>query len=188
MIRISEYLKKVIYKYAKEKTTIIEERTHTWSHNSGIHFYGSYQQSLIWHTVYGLAPMQGLPDTHGYSMLPNIRCFFLAGKCLESIGWIEDISMHSGGVVRIKHFALAVKFTRSGIGVIFFNAMITFFREINAVSIEFHESHTSKKDHYRRFFEKNEIKEVSDGVWKIELYKNNDIPSHVIDFQSALKM
>lgn len=47
MIRISEYLKKVIYKYAKEKTTIIEERTRTWSHNSGIHFYGSYQQPLI---------------------------------------------------------------------------------------------------------------------------------------------
>ncbi|MDR7088596.1 hypothetical protein [Cellvibrio fibrivorans] len=187
MFRILEYFDNVLSWLGQEKIPSIDELIVAWSRNPDGHFFGYYQQQLVWHTVYGLAPMEGLSDSHGYSMLPNIRCSYSDGKYGMNIGWIEDISMHSGGMVRIRHFALAVKFTRYGIGKIFLNAMMNFFKSINAVSIEFHETHASKIDHYRRFFEKNEVKEVRCGVWMIDLYENNDTPSHVLEFQSKLK-
>lgn len=95
--------------------------------------------------------------------------------------------MYSAGVVRIKHFALNAKLTRSGVGEIFFNAILLFFKSKNAVIIEFHENHSSKIDHYRRFFEKLGVKEIREGVWQVELYKNNDVPKQVLLFHDELK-
>lgn len=95
--------------------------------------------------------------------------------------------MHSGGVVRIKHFALNTSLTRAKIGEEFFYAILQFFKSMNAVTIEFHENHSSKIDHYRRFFEKVGVKEISDRVWQVELYNNNEIPDHVLAFHEELK-
>lgn len=172
-------------KYGKNPT--VEQFIEEWSKSPETHFHGYFDKKLEWSTCYGLAPLEGLPDTHGYSTLPDIRCQYNEYKYSLQIGNIEGISMYSGGVVRIKHFALNTSLTRAKIGEKFFHAMLQFFKSKNAVVVELHENHSSKTDHYRNFFEKVGVKEIADRVWRVELYNNNEIPDHVLAFHEELK-
>lgn len=149
-----DLIKKIKFKKKYGKKPTDRQFINEWSKSPEKHFCGYFDQKLEWSTLYGLAPFESLPDTHGYSRFPDIRCEYKEYKYSLKIGYIEGISMYSAGVVRIKHFALNAKLTRSGVGEIFFNAILLFFKSKNAVIIEFHENHSSKIDHYRRFFEK----------------------------------
>lgn len=62
--------------------------------------------------------------------------------------------MYAGGTVKVNHFALNKALTGLGVGTTFFGALVRFFKSNNAVSIEFHENHTSRIDDYRKFFKK----------------------------------
>lgn len=186
MLKIAEHFRCKLFKSSLKRIPSATELIMAWSKRADPHFLGYFQQPLAWNTVYGLAPMEGLPDSHGYSMLPNIRCTYSDGKYGITIGWIEGIAMHSGGTVTIRHFALSTKLTRLGIGIIFFEKMIQFFRRMNAVSLVFKETHTSRIDHYRVFFKKLGITEIERGVWKIDLYNSGDIPDNVRAFQATL--
>ncbi|MDU0353833.1 hypothetical protein RS130_07745 [Paraglaciecola aquimarina] len=95
--------------------------------------------------------------------------------------------MHSGGVVQINHFALKTNLTRCKIGITFFKAILCFLKSKSAISVEFHENHSSKIERYRRFFKKLEIKESAAGVWRVELYDNDHIPNNVLSFHEELK-
>lgn len=161
----------------------IEQLIDEWLKDPLASFHGYFDNPLDWSTCYGVAPMEGLPDTHGYSCMPDIRCEY---KELL-IGNVEGISMYSGGTVRIKHFALNPDLTRKYIGEKFFSSILEFIKSKNAVSVEFHENHSSKIEHYRRFFEKQGIAEIKDGIWKVNLYMESDIPKHVLDFHEGLK-
>nr|WP_163502612.1 hypothetical protein [Halomonas socia] len=148
-------------KYGNNPT--VEQFIEEWSRSPETYFYGYFDQELKWSTCYGLAQLEGLPDTHGYSMMPDIRCQYNEYKYSLEIGYIEGISMHSGGVVRIRHFALNTSLTRAEIGERFFYAILQFFKSKNAVTIEFHESHGSKIDHYRRFLRKSALRKLQIG-------------------------
>lgn len=171
-------------KYGKNPTA--EQFIEEWSKAPQEYFFGYFEEQLDWTTYYGLAALESLPDTHGYSAMPNIQCQFRDFKYTLDIGYIEDISMHSGGTVRIKHFALNSELTRRGIGKKFFNSILEFFKSNNAVIIEFHENHSSKIEHYRLFFEKNGIREINKGVWRVNLYSKTEIPNHVLFFHEKL--
>lgn len=172
-------------KYGKNPT--VEQFINEWTKAPQEYFFGYFEKPLDWSTCYGLAPMEGLPDTYGYSTMPDIRCQFKEYKYSLKIGNIEGISMYSGGTVRIKHFALSPELTKNGIGEIFFNSILEFFKSKNAVIVEFHENHSSNIEHYRRFFEKIGIKEVKNRVWRVEFYKTNDTPVHVLSYHEKLK-
>lgn len=185
MLKIAEHFRCKLFKPSLKKIPSVTELITAWSNKADPHFVGYFNQPLAWNTVYGLAPMEGLSDSHGYSMLPDIRCTYSDGEHRITIGWIEGISMHSGGTVTIRHFALSTRLTRLEIGKIFFEKMIQFFRSMNAVSLVFEETHTSKINHYRVFFKKLGVTEIERGVWKIDLYKSCDIPDHVRAFQAT---
>ena len=70
--------------------------------------------------------MEGLPDSHGYSTMSDLNCTYSEGKYSIRIGWIEGISMYSGGTVRIRHFALNVGLTRNGVAATFFQGILCF--------------------------------------------------------------
>ncbi|CAH7202569.1 hypothetical protein VCHA37P200_40287 [Vibrio chagasii] len=90
--------------------------------------------------------------------------------------------MQQGGVVQIKHFALNPDLTKAGVGKVFFNAIVDFFKSKNAISIEFRENHSSKIEHYRIFFEKMGLEETESRVWIVNLYDCDDIPESVLSF------
>ncbi len=176
---------KINRKYGNNPT--VEQFINEWAKEPQEYFFGYFDEPLEWSTRYGLAPMEGLPDTHGYSTIPDISCQFKEYEHLLNIGNIEGISMYSGGTVRIKHFALNSELTKNGIGEVFFASILDFFKSKNAVIIEFHENHSSKIEHYRRFFEKLGIKEINSRVWRVELYKPNEIPNQVLSFHEKLQ-
>jgi GNAT superfamily N-acetyltransferase len=145
------------------------------------------KQSLEWITGYGvIAQMYGLPGSHGYSKMPDLKCSFTKRKYTINIGWVEGISMYGGGTVRIKHFALEASLTRRGLGKTYLEALIRFFKKHNAIVIEFHENHSSKNEHYRQFFGEIGVKEIRNGIWQVDLYENTEIPSSVEVFQQEL--
>lgn len=184
---IINLIEKIKYhrKYGKSHT--VEQFINEWKKDPLAYFWGYFDKELEWSTTYGLAPMEGLPDTHGYSMFPDIRCQYKEYKYSQKIGSIEGVSMYSYGIVRIRHFALNSELTRNKIGEIFFNSILEFFKSKNAITIEFHENHSSKIEHYRRFFEKLGVTETKDRVWRVELYKENDIPEHVLAYHESLQ-
>lgn len=147
---------------------------------------GQFDKPVEWHTCYGLAPMEGLPDTHGYSTLPDLKVTAKVRKTSVDLGWIEGISMHSGGTARVRHFALQTGITGNGYGEILLSSIIEFLKANNATKIEFRENHTTKLEHYRKLFAKNNIEEVNQGVWAIGLYPKGDIPNDVQAFQASL--
>jgi GNAT superfamily N-acetyltransferase len=172
-------------KYGRRPT--IEQFIQEWSTEPEKHFFGYFDQELEWSTTYSTDFEHGLPSSHCYSFFPDIRCQFKAFGYRLLIGNIEIISMHSVGVVCIKHFALDPDLTRHHLGKTFFNAILRFFKSKNAVVIEFHENHSSKIEYYRRFFEKLGIEEVKDRVWRVNLYDDQKIPEHVLAFHNSLK-
>ncbi|GGP69531.1 MULTISPECIES: hypothetical protein [Shewanella] len=159
-----------------------------WLKEPEAYFFGYYGAKLEWTTGYGIAPLEGLPDTHGYSSFPDIRCQYKEYKYSLKIGNVEGISMHSGGTVRIRHFALNADLTKNKLGEKFLNSIIEFFKSKNAVIIEFHESHSSKIAHYRKFFKRLGIPEVKGRIWQVELYSGNNIPKNVLSFHEKLKI
>ncbi|WP_321323644.1 hypothetical protein [Thiomicrorhabdus sp.] len=165
----------------------VEQFINEWLKAPQEFFFGYFEQPLEWSTCYGLAPMEGLPDTHGYSKIPDIRCEYREYKYSLKIGYIEGISMYSGGTVRIKHFALNSELTQNNIGKKFLNSILEFFKSKNAVVVEFHENHSSKIEHYRKFFEKLGIEEIKDRVWRVELYKESEIPKEVLSYHEKLQ-
>jgi hypothetical protein len=148
------------------------------------YFLGYHGNSLEWLTC---EPMDGILESLYYcGYMPNIRCTYTENGSNFQIGRIEEISLFSGGIVVIRHFALDEDLTQSNIGIMFFKSILRFFKKHNALSVEFHEDHSSKINHYRRFFEKLGVEEIKNRVWKIDLYEKNDIPKSVIDFQNSL--
>ncbi|KAE9635984.1 hypothetical protein [Aeromonas veronii] len=150
-------------------------------------FKGAFDTELEWEVIRCGADFFGLPASHRLCLMNNIVC-----KADDiTIGWVEGISMHSGGTVRIQHFAISTDLTRNNqlqVGLKFLAGLLRFFKSKNATAIEFHETHTRKINHYRHFFEKNNIKEIDIGIWKIDLYKGLMPPLNVIEFQSSLKV
>lgn len=158
-----------------------------WKENPESYFKGLFNEPLEWNTCYGLAPFEGLPDSHGYSQMPDMKCVIPNHPRPLIIGWVEKISMYSGGTVRIKHFALENEFTNIGLGVKFLGSIIRFFKSHNAIKIEFHETHKTKIEHYKIFFEKYGVKEKSKGVWIVEPYKYTRVPDSVTTFHKNIE-
>lgn len=183
---LKRFIEKIKFKREFGGDPTVEQFIHKWSMSPESHFSGYFDEDLEWSTCYGVAPLFGIPDSHGLCSLPNIVCQYSVYKYSLQIGWVTGIEMHSGGIVRINHFALNTELTRKGIGEIFFNSIIRFLKSKNAVVIEFHENHSSKMQHYRRFFEKMGVTEVNEGVWQVDLYENTSIPSAVLLFHNAL--
>ena len=163
-------------KYGKQPT--VEAFLSEWKKSPVSHFYGYFGQELEWSGY----SWSGSNNARMHYTFPDIRCEFTACEYSLEIGNIEGISMQQGGVVQIKHFALNSKLTKAGIGKVFFNAIIDFFKSKNATSIEFHENHPSKIEHYRIFFEKMGLEEVKDRVWVVNLYEIDNIPESVLSF------
>ena len=155
-----------------------------WKKSPSNSFHGYFAQKLKWKTIYGDLCMDY--DDHGYSSMPDIRCQFPHRDFGLTIGWIEGISMVNGGVVLVRHFALATHLTHSGLGSHLLDGMIEQFKQMNAIAIEFHESHSNKLGSYRRFFDKNNIPEIKNGVWRMDLYPTG-IPDKVREYQHSLK-
>jgi hypothetical protein len=176
---------KFIKKFGRNPSA--EQFIQEWSRTPEKYFFGYHDKKLKWSTFYSSDFFSEHPMSHGLSFFPDIRCQYKACEYSLLIGNIERISMHSGGIVCIKHFALDPALTKRKIGGVFFNAILTFFKDKNAVVLEFHEDHSSKIEHYRRFFEKIGIEEVKSGVWRLELYNNEEVPEHVLDFHELLK-
>ena len=168
------------------RTPTVNQFIEEWAKTPEDYFFGVYDEPLRWNTFYDSIMVGNLPDSHGLSVFPDILCEFKAFEYSLLIGYIQKISMHSGGVVCIKHFALNSQLTSSGIGLIFFNAIKRFFKSQNAIAIEFRENHSTKIEHYRTFFEKLGVAEIEDKVWRIALYQKDNIPKHVLKFQEAL--
>lgn len=164
----------------------VEDLLNGWKNAPESFFIGQHNQPLEWHTCYGLAQLECLPESHGYSLMPNIKCEVARKSDQLVIGWIEGISMYAGGTVKIKHFALNTELTNRGIGVIFFGSIVRFFKRNKAITIEFHENHGSKIAHYRSFFSKLGIPEIRNKVWQMDLYKYTKIPLAVTNYQGTL--
>lgn len=162
------------------------ELIQAWTNEPLSCFRGHFDQPITWNTCYGLAPFKGLPDTHGYSNMPDLRVASSINNVELEIGSVERIRMHSGGIVTIKHFALDPELTRKGHGRTLLKSIIELLKSHHATSIEFHESHSKKIEHYRAFFAKQGIAECIKGVWVIDLYPEREIPQSVVDFQSSL--
>lgn len=172
--------------FFKSKPATTDELIQAWLSAPTKCIKGQFDKDIEWRTTYGLAPMEGLPDTHGYSQLPDLKITTKVGKTEADIGWIEGISMYSGGTARVKHFALDTTFTGKGYGEVLLKSIIDLLRLNNATSIEFHENHKTKITHYRKFFAKHGIIEHPTGVWKFDLYSQSEVPQQVVDFQTSL--
>lgn len=182
---MKKYLSKIIPQLFEKKPTV-EAFLASWKKYPDSHFFSQTDTALEWVTGYGLGIMEGLPDTHGFSKMPNIICNYSENNYSLDIGWIERISMLSGGTVRIKHFALNKGLTGRGYGIAFIESLICFFKKHNATSIEFHENHSTKIQHYRQLFKKMGVSEIRSGVWRIDLYPDEEIPHSVKAFQDSL--
>ncbi len=185
---IENLLRKVKFYLKYGRCPTVKQFIEEWKKDPLRHFLGYYNHKLVWDTVYDWAPMVGLPNSHGLSMLPNIVCRYSEYKYSLIIGYIEEISMYSGGIVSIKHFALHPRLTRNNIGEFFLKSIIEFFKSKNAVVIEFQENHSTKIEHYRIFFKKLGVPEVRYRVWRVELYENKKIPMQVLAYQEKLKL
>jgi len=152
--------RKFIEKFGLEPTygQLIE----AWCEDPEKYFFGYYDQALEWKVH---------PNSSDYSesSFPNISSRFDEQGYRLTFGWIEGISMRNG-TVRINHFALDDRLTRRKLGLVFFNAILNFFKSKNAVIIEFHEIHSTNIEHYRRFFEKTGVDEAERGVWRVSLH------------------
>lgn len=178
LVVLNSYLRKNVLDHKKvEESDLIK----AWIEEPLSCFCGYFGQPIEWNTYYGLTP-----DIYCTSSMPDLRVTSSIKGVELDIAYVERIRMHSGGTVTVGHFALAPEFTRKGHGKTLLNGIIELLRAHNAISIEFHESHLSKIEHYRAFFAKQGIAERSEGVWVIELYQEGEIPQAVLDFQSSL--
>lgn len=175
-----------IFDRFKVKPASDEELIQAWLIDPVNSIKGQFDKPVKWHTCYGLAPFEGLPDSHGYSQLPDLIVTTKVRKTEADIGWIEGISMHSGGVARVRHFALQSGLAGKGYGEILLKSILDLLKANYATKVEFHETHTKKLEHYRKLFAKNNIVEVAKGVWAIDLYPDGDIPEDVLGFQASL--
>ncbi|MDA0152225.1 hypothetical protein OH460_07925 [Vibrio sp. Makdt] len=170
----------------KTKPATTDELIQAWIDNPVECLQGQFDHKMEWDTCYGLAPMEGLPDTHGYSMFPDLKVTIKVRKTEVDIGWVERISMYSGGTVRVRHFALDPRLSGQNYGGILLKSIIDLLKANNAIKIEFHETHITKLEHYRKLFTKYQIEEISKGVWCVNLYEDGKIPQQVQDFQASL--
>lgn len=58
--------------------------------------------------------MHGLPISLGVSTMPNLTNRIVMGSTSVNVGWVEGITMHSGGTVIVDHFALNRELTQTG--------------------------------------------------------------------------
>lgn len=175
-----------IFDKFRERPVSDEEFIQAWLDAPMRSIKGQFGAPVEWRTCYGLAPFEGLPDSHGYSELPDLKVTVKVRKSEAVLGWIEGLSMHSGGTVRVRHFALQESITANGHGSVLLSSIIKLLKEKNATKIEFRETHTTKLEHYRKLFAKNGIKEVTRGVWVVNLYADGEIPDDVLAFQASL--
>lgn len=196
-----QHIRKLTRNLLTKKQTTEEQATEDeviteWSKCPERYFRGQHGLELEWSTSFGFERAMGLLPTHGHSKMPPIKCVYSERDQSYTFGWIERISMHGGGVVRIGHFGLnncQINFERNfdlthkGLGLLFFEAILRFFKKHNGIIIEFHEDHGSKIEHYWRFFDKAGVKEVERGVWVVDLYKDNELPAAVKMFHKSLE-
>ncbi len=174
----------------KTKVFSAEELMAHWVEGNGQFFKKQFGGNISWKTGYGdMAAMYGYPSSHGLSYMPDLINSVEIGDSSIDVGWVEGISMHSGGTVVIKHFALNRKLTNrdEGYGDMFYNAMLVFFREHYSVAVEFRENHSSRIEHYRSFFSKKGVPEVSSRVWRVDLYPEQALPERTRQFQQKLE-
>lgn len=167
----------------------IEEVMAHWVAESGDFFEGQFGEKIKWTSRFGeMATICGLPGSHGVSIMPNLENRIGEGDGAVTVGWVEGISMHSGGTVIIKHFALDTRLTHrsEGYGGILYEAILDLFRKHYAVAVEFHENHSSRIEHYRTFFSRRGVPEISDRVWRAELYPGQEIPDCTLRYQQEL--
>ena len=119
--------------------------------------------------IFGSAPMFGCSDSHGQMEFPDMRVSVTLGSDDYTLAWVEGISMVEGGIVRISHFALDKKLEGRQLGVVLYNAILSYFKNKNATCIEFHENHTKKVEFYRKFFDKQGVKEINKRVWRVDI-------------------
>ncbi|MGO0110818.1 hypothetical protein [Pseudomonas putida] len=181
-MNILKFLKNPFQGAAPTPASIIDK----WSSHHQQYFFNKDGKQLEWTTAYGQAALYYLPDTHGYSTMPDMVCRCSAGGYSIDIGWLEGVIMYGGGIARVKHFALNTGLTRRGLGRSFLESILYFLKAQNATRVEFHESHSTKIQHYRAFFSKMGIAEVTSGVWGVDLYPGSAIPKPVVDYQASL--
>ena len=182
-MKILEFLKAPFQALIPSPANLIDK----WSSHHQQYFFGQNGKELDWTTVYGLAPFNHLPDTHGYSTMPDMVCRCGARGYSIEIGWVEGVTMYGGGIARVKHFALNTKLTQRGLGRPFLESILYFLKLQNAIRVEFHENHSEKIDHYRAFFKKMGIAEVGKGVWSVDLYPGSLVPKSVSNFHESLR-
>lgn len=185
MSLISSILKAINSKKEGKQSLSKDELIDRWCESPETYFKGQYGAELKWKTFRG--DHSKAIDGYGWSKMPDIvNSIQLTHDNDYPFGYIERFDMVGGGIVRVEHFALSSNLTHRGLGIVFFNALLEFFKQHNAITVEFHEDHRTKIEHYKRFFEKNNITEIQEGVWKVELYEGTGIPQSVLDFQKSL--
>jgi GNAT superfamily N-acetyltransferase len=166
-----------------------EEFIEDWKKKPEYFFVGQFDEELKWgNPLFDRITLDGASDSHGLMIFPKMKISATFASNEYTLGWVEELSMVEGGVVRIKHFALRDNLEGQGIGSVFYNAILSYFKKRHATSVEFHENHSTKIDYYRSFFKKQGVKEVREQVWRVDLYPNGKIPLKVRIFQKAIKM
>lgn len=116
----------------------------------------------------------------GYCLIPDFISRYPHPDFGLKIGYVQNIQMYRG-IVKIGHIGLNIDLTRHElqVGKIFLDGLLVLMRSFGAIQVQFHESHPSRLDHYRRFFEKHCIPETSSGVWSVSLYPDGVTPDWV---------
>jgi hypothetical protein len=129
-------------------------------------------ENSFFEAIYGqdvkFSPGSGEPCRIDFSM-PTLYWAVQHDSATFKLGTIEGIEM-TNGTVTIPHFALNYDGqTRIGLGEIFVEHIIDFFKNAGADYIEFRETHTSKIGHYEILFDKMRIPSTDYRKWKVEL-------------------
>ena len=110
----------------------------------------------------------GEPCRYDFAM-PTLYWAVQHNSVTFKLGTIEGIEM-TNGIVTIPHFAINYDGkTRIGLGEIFVERIIAFFKNAGANTVEFRETHSSKIEHYQILFDKMRIPSTDYRKWKVEL-------------------
>lgn len=167
----------------------VEKLIAKWKKKPEQYFVGQTDKKLKWgRQAFGIATLERRSESHGIMVFPDMKVLVTFDKEDYTLGWVEGISMLEGGIVRIRHFAINEVLEGHGHGIILYNSILKYFKNKNAIYLEFHENHTKKIDRYRKFFDKQEVKKIEKDIWRVDIYPKGHTPIKVRIFQSYLKM
>lgn len=147
-----------------------------WAKNPENYFFASRGQQIKW----------GNPSTsadcfpRGFCLMPDCTAYYPHPDYGLKIGYVQKIQMYRG-LVKIGHIGLNIDLTRQElqVGKHFLAGILNLMRSLDATEVQFHEDHSTKIEHYRRFFEKCGIPEHPPGVWTVDLYPDGNVPDDV---------